>query len=124
MSSTCYNVFLYAWLNDNFRKELKRVLPCFSDAATAPGVAQQQAAATHHGAAPTGAAVTGTTLATANNAPSACDLRKRSINGLSTIMDDNPPMLHIANEKNLTPDVQVIRLPQTIDFILDVVLLK
>ena len=30
MSSTCYNVFLYAWLNDSFRKELKRVLPlCF-----------------------------------------------------------------------------------------------
>ncbi len=29
MSSTCYNVFVYAWLNDNFRKELKRVLPCF-----------------------------------------------------------------------------------------------
>ncbi|XP_046438496.1 prolactin-releasing peptide receptor-like isoform X1 [Daphnia pulex] len=29
MSSTCYNVFLYAWLNDNFRKELKRILPCF-----------------------------------------------------------------------------------------------
>ena len=29
MSSTCYNVFLYAWLNDTFRKELKRILPCF-----------------------------------------------------------------------------------------------
>lgn len=29
MSSTCYNVFLYAWLNDSFRKELKRVLPLF-----------------------------------------------------------------------------------------------
>lgn len=23
MSSTCYNPFLYAWLNDNFRKEFK-----------------------------------------------------------------------------------------------------
>ena len=38
MSSTCYNVFLYAWLNDTFRKELKRILPCFpadgSDAIT------------------------------------------------------------------------------------------
>ncbi|KMQ95450.1 prolactin-releasing peptide receptor [Lasius niger] len=30
MSSTCYNPFLYAWLNDNFRKEFKQVLPCFS----------------------------------------------------------------------------------------------
>lgn len=29
MSSTCYNPFLYAWLNDNFRKEFKLVLPCF-----------------------------------------------------------------------------------------------
>uniref|UniRef100_T1JJB5 G-protein coupled receptors family 1 profile domain-containing protein n=1 Tax=Strigamia maritima TaxID=126957 RepID=T1JJB5_STRMM len=28
MSSTCYNPFLYAWLNDNFRKEFKMVLPC------------------------------------------------------------------------------------------------
>lgn len=30
MSSICYNPFLYAWLNDNFRKEFKQVLPCFS----------------------------------------------------------------------------------------------
>ncbi|XP_022239351.1 prolactin-releasing peptide receptor-like [Limulus polyphemus] len=29
MGSTCYNPFLYAWLNDNFRKEFKMVLPCF-----------------------------------------------------------------------------------------------
>ncbi|KAH9418342.1 hypothetical protein DERP_010209 [Dermatophagoides pteronyssinus] len=29
MSSTCYNPFLYAWLNENFRKEFKEVLPCF-----------------------------------------------------------------------------------------------
>lgn len=29
MSSTCYNPILYAWLNDNFRKEFKQVLPCF-----------------------------------------------------------------------------------------------
>lgn len=29
MSSTCYNPFLYAWLNENFRKEFQQVLPCF-----------------------------------------------------------------------------------------------
>lgn len=29
MSSTSYNPFLYAWLNENFRKEFKQVLPCF-----------------------------------------------------------------------------------------------
>ncbi|KAL7640167.1 UNVERIFIED_CONTAM: hypothetical protein RMT77_009581 [Armadillidium vulgare] len=29
MSSTCYNPFLYAWLNENFRKEFQLVLPCF-----------------------------------------------------------------------------------------------
>ncbi|CAN7937360.1 unnamed protein product, partial [Ixodes hexagonus] len=29
MSSTCYNPFLYTWLNENFRKEFKLVLPCF-----------------------------------------------------------------------------------------------
>lgn len=29
MSSTCYNPFLYAWLNENFRKEFKTVMPCF-----------------------------------------------------------------------------------------------
>ena len=28
MSSTCYNPFLYAWLNENFRKEFKEILPC------------------------------------------------------------------------------------------------
>lgn len=34
MSSTCYNPFLYAWLNENFRKEFKHVLPCFLRNAT------------------------------------------------------------------------------------------
>lgn len=34
MSSTCYNPFLYAWLNENFRKEFKQVLPCFSSTTT------------------------------------------------------------------------------------------
>lgn len=29
MSSTCYNPFLYAWLNENFRREFKEILPCF-----------------------------------------------------------------------------------------------
>lgn len=28
MSSTCYNPFLYAWLNENFRKEFISLLPC------------------------------------------------------------------------------------------------
>ncbi|XP_049958585.1 prolactin-releasing peptide receptor-like [Schistocerca serialis cubense] len=28
MSSVCYNPLLYAWLNDNFRKELKQLVPC------------------------------------------------------------------------------------------------
>lgn len=28
MSSTIYNPFLYAWMNDNFKKEFKLVLPC------------------------------------------------------------------------------------------------
>lgn len=30
MSQTCYNPLLYAWFNENFRKEFKAVLPCFS----------------------------------------------------------------------------------------------
>lgn len=33
MSSTCYNPFLYAWLNENFRKEFKQLLPCFDSSA-------------------------------------------------------------------------------------------
>lgn len=101
MSSTCYNVFLYAWLNDNFRKELKRVLPCFSDVSSASAAQQPTAAA-----GPT-AAATGTTLAT--NATSACDLRKRSTNGLPTIIDNSEALVQIANEKNLDIDAQVTR---------------
>lgn len=31
MSSTCYNPFLYAWLNDNFRKEFKQVILIAAD---------------------------------------------------------------------------------------------
>lgn len=34
MSSTCYNPFLYAWLNENFRKEFKQVLPGFDSNAS------------------------------------------------------------------------------------------
>ncbi|XP_065318547.1 neuropeptide Y receptor type 2-like isoform X2 [Gordionus sp. m RMFG-2023] len=30
MSSTCYNPMIYAWMNENFRKEFKAVLPCFN----------------------------------------------------------------------------------------------
>ncbi|KAG8194134.1 hypothetical protein JTE90_000972 [Oedothorax gibbosus] len=36
MSSTCYNPFLYAWLNENFRKEFMIVLPCFNSSAQQP----------------------------------------------------------------------------------------
>ena len=28
MSSTIYNPFLYAWMNENFKKEFKQVIPC------------------------------------------------------------------------------------------------
>ena len=28
MSSTVYNPFLYSWLNDNFRKEFQKLVPC------------------------------------------------------------------------------------------------
>jgi len=35
MSSTVYNPFLYAWMNDNFRKEFRRVLPCLAAAQSA-----------------------------------------------------------------------------------------
>ncbi|CAB3259615.1 unnamed protein product [Arctia plantaginis] len=28
MSSTCYNPFIYAWMNENFRKEFKQLIPC------------------------------------------------------------------------------------------------
>ncbi|XP_024085698.1 prolactin-releasing peptide receptor-like [Cimex lectularius] len=37
MSSTCYNPILYAWLNDNFRKEFKQILPCFSASSQGSG---------------------------------------------------------------------------------------
>ncbi|XP_001601972.2 prolactin-releasing peptide receptor isoform X1 [Nasonia vitripennis] len=40
MSSTCYNPFLYAWLNENFRKEFKQVLPCFSRGSECDGPAR------------------------------------------------------------------------------------
>ncbi|XP_077297095.1 prolactin-releasing peptide receptor-like [Arctopsyche grandis] len=40
MSSTCYNPFLYAWLNENFRKEFKQVLPCFDPTLSGRGGTQ------------------------------------------------------------------------------------
>lgn len=32
MSSTCYNPFIYAWMNENFRKEFKQLIPCIDSA--------------------------------------------------------------------------------------------
>lgn len=31
MSATCWNPIVYAWMNDNFRREFKAVLPCFKN---------------------------------------------------------------------------------------------
>lgn len=31
MSSICYNPFLYAWLNENFRREFRSITPCIVD---------------------------------------------------------------------------------------------
>lgn len=42
MSSTCYNPFLYSWLNENFRKEFMIVLPCFKSANPNPAVPVQR----------------------------------------------------------------------------------
>lgn len=36
MSSTMYNPFLYAWMNDNFRKEFKTVAPCLFPSSPEP----------------------------------------------------------------------------------------
>lgn len=33
MSSTCYNPFIYAWMNENFRKEFKQLIPCIDSSA-------------------------------------------------------------------------------------------
>lgn len=44
MSSTCYNPFLYAWLNENFRKEFMIVLPCFKAATVAQSNTMQKRA--------------------------------------------------------------------------------
>ncbi|XP_035210632.1 prolactin-releasing peptide receptor-like [Stegodyphus dumicola] len=42
MSSTCYNPFLYAWLNENFRKEFMIVLPCFNSDASVPNASTRR----------------------------------------------------------------------------------
>ncbi|KAK4286991.1 hypothetical protein Pmani_039926 [Petrolisthes manimaculis] len=49
MSSTCYNPFLYAWLNENFRKEFQLVLPCFQQPASADRVGQWRSERTCNG---------------------------------------------------------------------------
>ncbi|KAM3960731.1 neuropeptide receptor A7 [Aphomia sociella] len=37
MSSTCYNPFIYAWMNENFRKEFKQLIPCIDSSAQLRG---------------------------------------------------------------------------------------
>lgn len=73
MSSTCYNVFLYAWLNDNFRKELKRILPCF------PGRGASVSTGGGGGAGPGAGATAAPAAGLAVAAP--MDDQKRLVNG-------------------------------------------
>ncbi|MPC71441.1 prolactin-releasing peptide receptor-like [Portunus trituberculatus] len=49
MSSTCYNPFLYAWLNENFRKEFQLVLPCFQQPPSTDRVGQWRSERTCNG---------------------------------------------------------------------------
>ncbi|XP_075978872.1 neuropeptide Y receptor type 2-like [Anticarsia gemmatalis] len=37
MSSTCYNPFIYAWMNENFRKEFKQLIPCIDSSVNLRG---------------------------------------------------------------------------------------
>lgn len=37
MASTCYNPFIYAWMNENFRKEFKQLIPCIDSSANFRG---------------------------------------------------------------------------------------
>lgn len=37
MASTCYNPFIYAWMNENFRKEFKQLIPCIDSAVNLRG---------------------------------------------------------------------------------------
>ena len=95
MSSTCYNVFLYAWLNDNFRKELKRILPCFP----APAVCSTGGGAA--GGVGGGASVMNPGIAgsMAIDAVSPAVNHKRSLNG-----DQQRDMIR-SNQMNQSPQV-------------------
>ncbi|KPJ02118.1 PREDICTED: prolactin-releasing peptide receptor-like [Papilio xuthus] len=42
MSSTCYNPFIYAWMNENFRKEFKQLIPCIDTSAQFRGNIQME----------------------------------------------------------------------------------
>ncbi|NP_001127742.1 neuropeptide receptor A7 [Bombyx mori] len=42
MSSTCYNPFIYAWMNENFRKEFKQLIPCIDSSAQTRGNIQME----------------------------------------------------------------------------------
>lgn len=42
MASTCYNPFIYAWMNENFRKEFKQLIPCIDSSANLRGNIQLQ----------------------------------------------------------------------------------
>lgn len=42
MASTCYNPFIYAWMNENFRKEFKQLIPCIDSSANIRGNIQLQ----------------------------------------------------------------------------------
>jgi hypothetical protein len=99
MSSTCYNVFLYAWLNDNFRKELKRILPCFPAPAVCSTGGGGGGAAGGVGGGGASVMNPGVAGSMAIDAVSAAVNQKRSLNG-----DQQRDMIR-SNQMNQSPQV-------------------
>ncbi|XP_068618458.1 prolactin-releasing peptide receptor-like [Battus philenor] len=120
MSSTCYNPFIYAWMNENFRKEFKQLIPCIDTSAQFRGNIQME----QLGVGPTEKTLNGNTttdsyLSSSNRAASfrhkrkpsaAADVEKSGVELNEDLLTVDVKHCHISTSYNLRRESVKLRL--------------
>lgn len=120
MSSTCYNPFIYAWMNENFRKEFKQLIPCIDSSANIRGNIQleqigENAEKTNNGGTTTDSYLGSSSQRTASfrykRKPSAAaDVERSGVELDEDLMNVDVKHCHISTSYNLRRESVKLRL--------------